>query len=647
MSIEFYEERFSQSDSSVNIDDLMTEEEQERVAYYVKKYEELKQDMQERLDGDAGWENIERAYKGERFDKSIYSENKRVINIMLPQIEGQLANMTNTNLQGTYRGRGYSDQKFAMTASKVGDFILNQNNIRSVVKRFGRRYLKFGTGVLTVSWDKDLLNGQGLPRIECIQTSKVFVDNKVDDVVNNLNNADFIIHEVGDKSIDWARREYGDDIANAIKAGMNNTDFGNDTENKESFTYLRVWTRNNEKRNLELLEMSMNGILLSDSEGASPYYKHVFNKYPFFFGGMYQSEDDNYYFGDGYVLLPFQEYINKLLDEIIRAVQFSSQGRTFIDPTSGINPDDLMSGDPSIPIVTRNINLVRTERGSGVNEVVFTTIQMMFQKVQEATRFSALMTGNSTGEVLTATQAGIQTQQGATGIDDKKKDLSKVFGDALGYAIGLTMQFWNSAQAFRVTENEDTFEWIDVREFKNIPEMIPASSKYISDFKRSNPTADTPKFMQLEKEEETGEYDEIGNPIMQKKGVTKQLELDIQISIGEGLPTNKMAIYNMVRDLAQFPLFDEDTGQMRPLVSFKKFRELVELYFGLTVDDIGSKPQTVQNIIEDKNQARAEVGALQQELGIEPKQPFSPLNTNPNIPNANLSGSQVSLKGMF
>lgn len=647
MSIEFYEQRFNQSDSKVDIDKLMTEEEQERVAYYVKKYEELKETMSDRLGGDAGWEKIEQAYKGEREDKSIYSENKRVINIMLPQIEGQLANMTNTNLQGIYRGRGYSDQKFAMTASKVGDFILGQNNIRSIVKRFGRRYLKFGTGVLTVSWNKDLLNGQGLPKIECVQTSKVFVDNKVADVVHDINEADFIIHEVGDKSIDWARREYGDDIADAIQAGMKNKDFGNETENKESFTYLRVWTRNNEKRNLELLEISMNGILLSDSGGSSPYYKHVFNKYPFFFAGMYQLEDDSYYFGDGYILLPYQEYINKLLDEIIRAVQFSSQGRTFVDPTSGINPDDLMSGDPSIPIITRNVNLVRTERGAGINEVVFTTIQMMFQKVQEATRFSALMTGNSTGEVLTATQAGIQTQQGATGIDDKKKDLSQVFGEALNYAIGLTMQFWNSAQAFRVTENEDSFEWVDVREFKEIPEMIPASSKYKSDFKRSNPTADTPEFMQLEKDVETGEYDEMGNPVMSKQGVTKQLELDIQISIGEGLPVNKMAVYNIVRDLAQFPLFDDETGQMRPLITFKRFRELVELYFGLTVDDMGSKPQTVQNIIDTKNQAQAQVGALQEQLGIETQQPFKPMNTNPNIPNANLSGSQISTKGVF
>lgn len=637
--LDFYELRFKQDGSSVNIDDLMTEEEQKRVSYYVLAYERLYKQMQERLEGESGWKAIESAYKSKRTDTPLYSNNNREINVILPQIEGQVSAMTNNNIQGTYRGIGYSDQNFAKTAGKVGDFIINQNKIKNIVKIFSRRYTKFGTAVLTVEWDKEALNKQGIPRFECVSTSKVFVDDKVNDVVLDLESADFIIHEVGKKSLDWARREFGDEIANAIEVGTSNIDFGeSQEENEESFTYLRVWTKNNDNRNLELLEISMNGILLRASGGQSPYYKHVFNRYPFFFAGMYKLEDDSYYFGDGYVLLPFQEYINKILDVILRAVEFSSLGRTFADIRSGLNPDDFAKSDPAIPIFTNNINLVRTERGVGANEMVFHLLNMLFQKVYEATRFSPLMTGNGTGENLTATQAGIQMQQGISGIDDKKKDLSMVFGSALGYAIGLCMQFWDSAMAFRVADDEESFEWIDVRTFKKIPEMIPASSEYKSNFQKTNPSADVPQFMQLEKDVDTGEFDEQGQPVTKKEGVTKELELDITVSIGEGLPSNKMAIYNMVVQLATLPLFDEETGQQRPLISYKQFGDMVETFFGISVDSVKGKALGVQQVVDENQQLRGELNAMQMEEQAPLKQPSGNLNISPNIPGANMMG---------
>ena len=60
----------------------------------------------------------------------------------------------------------------------------------------------------------------------------------------------------------WARKKYGDEIADAIQLGNNDPGFEfKDTDNDESFTYLRVWTKNNEYENLQLLEISLCGIL--------------------------------------------------------------------------------------------------------------------------------------------------------------------------------------------------------------------------------------------------------------------------------------------------------------------------------------------------------------------------------------------------
>lgn len=614
-----FEDKYQQADDAKEADDLMTEEEQERVSYYIKKYEDGKSKLQEKVEE---WEEIHEAYKGERTDTVNYGEpNPVAVNIMISQIEGQVSSMMTNNITGTYKGIGYSDQKFARTAGIVGDFILKQNDAKGLVKLAGRRYVSFGNAMLTAYWDEDGMDSFGLPRIEALKPGTLIIDDKIDDISKDLQRADYLIHEVGSRSIMWARRKFGDEIADAIKLGNNDPDFNyRDTDNEESFTYLRVWTRNNEQENLQLLEISLCGILMSESETSSPFYTNVFNRYPFFIAGLYKDESDSYYFGDGKILLPIQKYINKLYDELLLAIKFSSQGRTYADPGSKLNPNEFAEADPSkLLFATNPSHTIKESRGMGINEAVIAILRQLFDKVQETTRFSSLMTGNDPGRHMTATQAGIQMQQGITGIDDKKSDLSKVLGDALNYSLGLCMQFWDGAKAFRVADNDDDFEWVDARQFKNIPEMVPSDSDYKDNFKKTNPSAkDLPEFMQLNIENEKGE----------KEGATKQIELDVNVNIGEGLPNNKIALYNMVLSLSQIQLIDEVTGQPRPLIGLQQFRKMVESYLGIKIEDN-----------EDERQMFEQMQAQMQEQmqGGSPQ----PLNINPNIPGANISGRAI------
>lgn len=619
----YEEEKLKQSEFKKALDELMTEDEQKRVAYYIDKYTNGRNKLQDKLEE---WEEIHKAYTGVRTDTiNPEQDNIVAVNIMLAQIEGQVSSMMNNNPTTTVRGRGYSDQKFAKTASVVADFILNHNNPKYLIKDAARKYLKYGNAILTVIWDNDALDGFGMPVIEVAKNGTVIIDDKIDDIVNDLNRADYIIHQVGARSIAWAKERFGEDKANAIVLGNNQPDFEyQDTDNEESFTYLRVWTKNNEKRKLQLLEISLCGILLSESSPTSPYYTNVFNKYPFFVAGLYKDESDSYYFGDGKAILPMQKYINKLYDEILLAVKFSSQGRTFADPSSKINPVEFAESDPSKILFAKNPNqTIQTSRGVGINDVVLNLLSNIFDKVQEVTRFSSLMTGNDPGKTMTATQAGIQMQQGITGIDDKKSDLSKMFGDAVNYSIGLCMQFWNAAKAFRVADNDDEFEWVDTRQFKAIPELIPSSKEFINKFKAENPAAEeTPKYMQLEVEDENGN----------KKGATKQLELDIIVNIGEGLPTNRVALYNIVLSLSQIILYDEETGQPRPLITFKQFRSMVEEYLGIALRDNDAE---WQQMVEMQKQMQME--AMQQQ-----QQTQRPINISPNIEGANLNGTSIT-----
>lgn len=627
--VKIYEDNYEQSDAFKKVrDDLMTEEQQKRVDFYLSKYHEGKADLEERMQE---WEEIHRAYKGERTDiiDDDDMEKQVAVNVILTQIEGQVSSMQTANITGSYQGVGFSDQKFARTAGIVGDFILKRNNARQIVKKAGRRYLQFGHAILTTYWDDEALDNFGLPRIECLKPGTVIFDDKIEDIVDDLQRCDYIIHEVGSRSIMWARKKYGDEIADAIQLGNNDPGFEfKDTDNDESFTLLRVWTRNNEYGNLQLLEISLCGILLSESDPSEPYYKHIFNRYPFFVAGLYKDESDQYYFGDGRILLSMQKVINKLYDEIILAIKFSSQGRTYADPNSKLNPAEFAEADPSKVIYANNPHqYIKTERGVGLNEVVFNLLTQLLDKVQEVTRFSALMTGNDPGRSMTATQAGIQMQQGITGIDDKRADLSKVLGDALSYAIGLCMEFWSAAKAFRVADNDDQFEWIDVRQFREIPELIPASREYIENFKKNNPNAETvPEYMQLEIEGEDGK----------RKPATKQLELDITVNIGEGIPNNKIALYNIILQLSQLVLVDEVTGQPRPLIGFRQFKQMVEDYLNIKIDDNTDDYEAYQQL---QQALIAQTGTMP---STTPNNAAAPLNMNPNIAGMNLEGTALA-----
>ena len=101
----------------------------------------------------------------------------------------------------------------------------------------------------------------------------------------------------------------------------------------------------------------------------------------------------------------------------------------FADPSSQLNPLEFAENDPSKLMYAKNPHqTIMSVTGGGINTIVLSLLTQILDKVQETTRFSSLMMGNSPQKEMTATQAGIQMQQGVTGIDDKRTDLSKILG---------------------------------------------------------------------------------------------------------------------------------------------------------------------------------------------------------------------------
>ena len=157
---QIFEDRYEQQRKAQEaFDTLMDERQKKRASFYISEYQKLRADMDNREDE---WNEINRLYKGEReLDSRLGAES--YVNVILPNIEGQVSSLTNNVITAHFRGVGYSDQKFADTANIIGREILKYNNIRKKVKSHARRYLKFGNAALVVAWNPGEVDRMALP----------------------------------------------------------------------------------------------------------------------------------------------------------------------------------------------------------------------------------------------------------------------------------------------------------------------------------------------------------------------------------------------------------------------------------------------------------------------------------------------------
>ena len=586
-----YEDKFYQEAAKVYTE-LNSPEQIERGNFYRREYLMLFSEMQNRL---TQWQELERLYQCDR--DFIPDAPNSFIPVITPIINGQIAALVEKNVQATVRGQGLSDQNFAHTGQILADLITRECNIKQRIKEGAKDYLLYGTGCFSIGWNPDAFRGGagdyiGFPEIRVPTLSRIMIDGKIKNLAD-FQKAEWVIEEVGFKSINWVRRQFGDDKADAVLRVNHVYPFDGDVtyDDINATSILYVWTRNNKHGNLQRIVMDKRGFILDESDSRTPYYDFVNNEYPYAFFGLYKKEERFHRFGDGLLLKPIQETINNLFDELITACKFAAQPRTFIDPQGACDPDDF-DNDPSHPITCRNPreNVVQMSAAT-INPVVERLLSLLFDQAQKATRFSSLMSGNNPTEQMTATQAGIQVQQGNNTVNDKRMDVSDAIEFAVKYAIGLIMEFWVAAQALRLAEDKDEFEWIDVRQLASVPVMVPADSKFKEMWQMNHPnspSSEAPKWMQL-----------IVNDGGQIEPATKSVDFDLKISIGEGLPTSKLSLYNLLLSLAQVSLIDESTGQPRPLIGYQHFKNMAEDLLGLNLED--ANVQMAQPMMQNAN----------------------------------------------
>jgi hypothetical protein len=546
----------------------------------------------------AEWSEIDEAYNNDQ--PEIPNMPNSRIDILNANIEGQVSSLVEQNLQITTRGEGPSDDKYAEWARIVLDWTMRQNHVKRLLDVHERRRLKFGTGIFRVDWDSSALKGFGMAKITVPPLNRVFIDGKIKDPLR-YQEADFIAEPIR-MSKQWFIDTYSEEKADAIDFGnieiADTTVFKEDEtiDDEDSACLILYWSR--QKGKLRRIELTGDGVLLFDShkEGdrkvnqksskgkIESYHKYVNDGYPYFITPMYPVEGSLYGFGDGKLILPLQDMINDLYDKIRICAR---PNLLLFDTESEVDLDgfDDNSLEPRPFNGTASGEPVKVYEWGRINAAWWQLLSSIHTEVQRVTRFSALMMGQSV-KSQSATESAIQQQQGNSATDHKKLMLQETLVDVSKYALGLCMENYTEGKAFRISEKTDDYMFIDMRNLASVPAMKPASSAYVSEFKKTNPKTETPQWEIMT---------ENGKPM------TKSADFDIEISIGAGLPKNKTFMWQMIQNLSSLTLIDEKS-QAKPAISWEEFRKFINEYLGIPLKD----DKELQNIMmQDPNQMKS------------------------------------------
>jgi hypothetical protein len=422
------------------------------------------------------WEKIESYWEGEAHVKQSADDPCSNTNIIHPNIEGQVALIMQEELDVSAGGVTPSDAPYAEAATIALQWCLDKNKMKRKIDLHERRREKFGTGIFRVLFDPDAAGGYGLPTIESVNPSYVFCDPSISDIYKIQEGA-FII-EVLNKPISWAKEVFGETKANLIRAGYDptHTRVFESSENN-SYIHIMAWLRENGK--LRLVQMSGCGVILWDSfkelSGESFYPD---GRFPYFFTPLYVREGSIWAKGDAELLIPLQDLIDELDDQIRINARLSGNPQRLVDIATNIDLDK-WTNEAGLIIPTTDVSGVKYLEPPEMPSYPMERRELALNTERQLlTRFSDQMTGNKVEGNTTATEISAMVAQGNTVISHKKALLSETLCEICEYCLKLMKEYYTSTRAFGT--NSGDYKFLTLSELKSIPELQEVEGEMVN-----------------------------------------------------------------------------------------------------------------------------------------------------------------------
>lgn len=497
-----------------------------------------------------------------------------VTNVIHRVIENQISDLLDKPYSTTATGQEPSDHLFAMQAQHVMDFILDKNHTEEKMNTSEHDRLELGSTIIKVWYDKDELDGRGLPVYEVVSPSNFFPDPKVHHT-QNLQQAEFIIHALP-KPLSWFRKNFkkGKYVQREVAIPYNPQQVFTDDRADEAHVptsqkalLLECYLRD-ENGELYCLHVA-NDILLEDSRKTMKGKKlQRRDMYPFVMINCYNRRGTLWGMGDIEVIMPQVDLINELDDQIRMNARLMGNPQIAFGYGVGRGFDvRKWTAAPGLRIPMRDVNSFKVIPPTPISPDVVNRREKAFQEVDQISGVQDVNRGEKPGAITAASAIVSLQQAGQKMVVHKNKMFQAGWGQVLRLLFDEVLEHWDEEMWIRINGDRPDWRFYNMEEFKNVPVLIPnamhGQTEALGDVMSIQ--EEQPPIKQL--------TDDEGNPMV------RDAQFDFSLNMGNGLPTDKASLLSMLSEFARLVFPDG------PAITRAEFRRFLEENVGIDLDD--------------------------------------------------------------
>jgi hypothetical protein len=533
-------------------------------------------EAKDQMDLMANWAMFDDYKHGRQNDPQSPDHPGSVTNVIHPIIESQISDLTDKPFSTIAEGVEPGDHLFSDDVQHAMDFVLEKNQFPVKLDISEHDRTELGTTIIKVYHDSEALDGKGLPSFEIISPANFFPDPKWT-AAHLLQEGEFNAHAVP-RPLSYIRRKFpkwGKYVVRETTYPYDPTldlpttrtdEVEVDTSQKALLIECYLKDENGEIYCVHVA----NHIVLEDSrEVLKGKRLQRRNLFPFVAIPCYAQRGTGWGQGDVELLIPTQDLINDLDDQIRMNARMMGNPQIVVGQGAGKGFDNRKwTNKPGLRIPMRDPNAFSVVKAEPVSRDVPIRREKAFEEANIISGRPDVNRGEAPGQVTAASAILALQQAGQKTVLHKAKMWKQGWSQVLGLLYDEMIENWEEPMWVRITGNELDFTFFDPMKLRQAPVMVP---NLTGEGDSLSPLMDSVPMMNGEEPM----TDEMGNPMMQMVPMTRNAEFDLSLNIGDGLPSDKTFIYQTMVEMSKTMI------EGRPVVSWQEFRDFLRDQVGL------------------------------------------------------------------
>ena len=416
----------------------------------LQKYKEGKANLEQRIVENEQWYKL-RHWECMRKEKTHQVEPSSgwLFNSIANKHADAMDNFPSPNVLPREEG----DKGEAEMLTSIIPVILDQNDFEETYDNVWDYKLKAGTGIYSVFWDKDKMNGLGDITVRKGDIINLFWESGITDIQRSRNlfhvelqDNDMLLGaypqlegKLGNSTMDLSKYIYDDSV---------------DTNNKSAVVDWYYKKKHGSKTVLHYCKY-VNDVVLFATENEPEFadrgwYDH--GLYPFVFDPLFSVEGTPCGFGYIDIGKSAQEYIDRGNQAIMQNMLANAKPRHFIRGDGSVNEEEYADLTKDFIHVDGNLgqDSIVPVQGKPLNDIYVSVITNKVDELKEVTGNRDISTGGTTSGVTAASAIAAMQEAGSKLSRDSNKASYRAFRKVCLMIIELIRQFYDLPRCFRI-----------------------------------------------------------------------------------------------------------------------------------------------------------------------------------------------------